>query len=46
MTGLNPSGIWQNKMNIRRQTAFYSLEARQQPTGNVHCRGPYRLAGR
>jgi len=23
--------------------AFYSLEARQQPTGNDHCRGPYRL---
>jgi hypothetical protein len=46
VTRLNPSGIWRNKMNIIRQMAFYSLEVRQQPTGNVHCRGPYRLAGR
>jgi hypothetical protein len=46
MTRLNPSGICRNKMNIIRQLAFYSLQARQQPTGNVHCRGPYRLAGR
>jgi len=45
MTRLDPSGIWQNKMNIGRQMAFYSFEARQWPTGNVHCRGPYRLAG-
>ena len=42
---LDPSGISRNKMNIRRQMAFYSLEARQQPTGNDHCHGPYRLAG-
>jgi len=41
MTRLNASGIWQNKMNIIRQMAFYSLETRQQPTGNDHCRGPY-----
>jgi hypothetical protein len=46
MTRLNPSDIGRNKMNIRRQMAFYSFEARQQPTGNVHCRDPYGLAGR
>jgi len=46
MTRVNPSGIGRNKMNIKRQLAFYSLEARQQPTGNNHCRGPYRLEGR
>jgi hypothetical protein len=27
MTWLNPFGIWRNKMNIRRQMAFYLLEA-------------------
>ena len=46
MTRLNPSGACRNKMNIIRQMAFYSFEVRQQPTGNVHYRGPYRLAGR
>jgi hypothetical protein len=46
VTRLNPSGIWRNKMNIIRQMTFYSLEVRPQPTGYVHCRGPYRLAGR